>query len=96
MKQIPHVNILGADDPHDHHGILTFTIDNVHPHDVAAIFDSNNVAVRAGHHCAQPLHKWLGALSTTRASLAFYNTKEDVDRFIEALRQIRPSMGYED
>jgi cysteine desulfurase/selenocysteine lyase len=96
MKQIPHVNIIGADDPHDHHGILTFTIDDVHPHDVAAIFDSNKVAVRAGHHCAQPLHKWLGALSTTRASLAFYNTKEDVDRFIEALRQIRPSMGYED
>jgi cysteine desulfurase/selenocysteine lyase len=96
MKEVPHVNIIGADDPHDHHGILTFTIDGVHPHDVAAIFDSENVAVRAGHHCAQPLHKWLGALSTTRASLGFYNTKEDVDRFIAALRKIRPSMGYED
>ena len=96
MKKVPHVHILGADDPHDHHGILTFTIDGVHPHDIAAIFDEENVAVRAGHHCAQPLHKWLGSLSTTRASLAFYNTKEDVDRFIAALKKIRPSMGYED
>ena len=95
MQQIPHIHIIGSSDPLEHHGILTFTIDGVHPHDVAAIFDSEDVAVRAGHHCAQPLHKHLGLFSTTRASLAFYNTKEDVDAFIDCLASIRGRMGYE-
>lgn len=96
MKEIPHVHIIGAEKPEDHHGIVTFTIDGVHPHDVAAIFDSYHVAVRAGHHCAQPLHQFLGVMSTTRASLAFYNTDEDVDAFLSALAAIRPEMGFKD
>lgn len=94
IKQIPHVHIIGSDEPGQHHGILTFTIDDVHPHDVAAVFDSQDIAVRAGHHCAQPLHKHLGLFSTTRASLAFYNTKDDIDAFIECLGGIRGRMGY--
>lgn len=96
MKEIDHVHIIGSDKAEDHHGIVTFQIDGVHPHDVAAIFDSYHVAVRAGHHCAQPLHKFLGVMSTTRASLAFYNTEEDVDAFLNALSMIRPEMGYKD
>lgn len=96
MVQIPHVHILGADNADDHHGILTFTIDDVHPHDVAAVFNSENIAVRAGHHCAQPLHKYLGRMSTTRASLAFYNNEADIDAFIACLESIRGRMGYED
>lgn len=96
MKEIDHVHIIGSDKAEDHHGIVTFQIDGVHPHDVAAIFDSYHVAVRAGHHCAQPLHKFLGVMSTTRASLAFYNTEEDVDAFLKALSMIRPEMGYKD
>jgi len=96
MKEIPHIHILGAENPEDHHGIVTFQIEGVHPHDVAAIFDSYHIAVRAGHHCAQPLHKFLGVMSTTRASLAFYNTEEEVDAFLDALAKIRPEMGYED
>lgn len=96
MAEVPHVNIIGAADPEDHHGIITFTIDGVHPHDVAEIFNSHSVAVRAGHHCAQPLHKFLGAMSTTRASMAFYNDKDDIDNFIAALKTIRPEMGYTD
>ena len=96
MAEVPHVNIIGASDPEDHHGIITFTIDDVHPHDIAEIFNSNGVAVRAGHHCAQPLHKFLGAMSTTRASMAFYNDKEDIDIFISALKNIRSEMGYAD
>lgn len=95
MKKIPHVHILGADDPDDHHGILTFTIDDVHPHDIAAIFASENVCIRAGHHCAQPLHILLGIPSTVRASLAFYNTDEDIEKFLSVLSTIRSSMGYE-
>ena len=96
MAEVPHVNIIGASDPEDHHGIITFTIDDVHPHDIAEIFNSNGVAVRAGHHCAQPLHKFLGSMSTTRASMAFYNDKEDIDIFISALKNIRSEMGYTD
>ena len=94
MKEIPHVHILGSEDPDDHHGIITFTIDGVHPHDVAAIFNERNIAVRAGHHCTQPLHKYLGSLSTTRASLAFYNNEKDVEAFLECLGTIRKRMGY--
>ena len=96
MAEIPHVNIIGSQDWHEHHGLITFTIDDIHPHDVAAIFDDAHVAVRAGHHCAQPLHKHLGLMSTTRVSFAFYNSLEDIDAFINCLRGIRGKMGYED
>ncbi len=95
-RKVPYVHILGAEDPEDHHGIMTFQIDGVHPHDVAAIFADQQVAVRAGHHCAQPLHILLGVPSTTRASLMFYNTEEEVDRFLAVLSQIRGAMGYAD
>ena len=94
MEKVPHVHILGSKDPERHHGIVTFTIDGVHPHDIAAIFNSNQVCVRAGHHCAQPLMKFLGTPSTTRVSLGLYNTKEDVDAFLAALKTIRGVMGY--
>jgi len=96
MEKIPHVHILGSKDPKRHHGIVTFTIDGVHPHDIAAIFNSNQVCVRAGHHCAQPLMKFMGTPSTTRVSLGLYNTKEDVDAFLAALKTIRGVMGYGD
>ena len=95
MKKIPHVNMIGADDAGDHHGILTFTIDDVHPHDIAAIFDADNIAIRAGHHCAQPLHQYLDVQSTARMSLAFYNDEQDITRFIQTLGSIRRRMGYD-
>ncbi len=94
MRNIPHVHIIGSDDPADHHGIVTFTIDDVHPHDVAAIFDEAGIAVRAGHHCAQPLHKYLNLQSTVRASVAFYNDERDIERFTDCLKTIRKRMGY--
>ncbi len=96
IKKIPFVTLVGSDDPAEHHGILTFKIEGVHPHDIATIFDAHKIAVRAGHHCAQPLHQHLGIPSTTRASLMFYNTEEEVDRFLEVLSGIRSEMGYED
>ncbi len=95
MIKIPHVHIIGAGRAEDHHGILTFTIDGVHPHDVAAIFDEADVAIRAGHHCTQPLHKHLGVMSTTRMSLAFYNDEGDVRKFTDCLKGIRGRMGYD-
>ncbi len=96
MKELPYVHILGSEDPAEHHGIVTFLVDGVHPHDIAAIMDEHHVDIRAGHHCAQPLMKHLGVMSTTRASFYFYNTEADVDRFIEALKSIRGEMGITD
>ena len=83
------VNLIGSSKAEDHEGIVTFTIDGVHPHDVASILDSQHIAVRAGHHCAQPLMDFLKVNSTTRASFAFYNTEEEVQHFIEELSKIR-------
>lgn len=95
MKNIPHVNVLGSEKAEEHHGILTFTIDDVHPHDIAAMFAAENICIRAGHHCAQPLHILLGIPSTVRASIAFYNTEEDIEKFISVLKTLRSQMGYE-
>lgn len=94
MEAIPEIRILGSKDPKNHSGILTFTVEGVHPHDVASILDADHIAVRAGHHCAQPLFAHLNIPSATRASLAFYNTKEEVDRFVDCLKQLRRKMGY--
>ena len=69
--------------------ILSFTVDGAHAHDVAQILDRQGVAVRAGHHCAQPLMERLGVTATARASFAFYNTRGEVDTFIEALHRAR-------
>lgn len=79
LKDIPHVNILGSEDPLEHTGILSFTIDDVHPHDISEILASDKIAVRSGHHCAQPLLTHLGVSSSARASFMFYNTVEEVD-----------------
>lgn len=81
------INIIGSKDYKQHHGIFTFTIKDVHPHDVAEILNSYNIAVRAGHHCAQPLLNHLSHLSTTRASFAFYNTKEEILYFCKSLKK---------
>ena len=94
MKQIPGIRILGGETPEEHNGILRFTLDPVHPHDISEILASDNVAIRAGHHCAQPLLEFLGYRSTVRASFAFYNTKADADRFLESLSTVRERMGY--
>lgn len=96
MQQIPYLKILGSAKPEEHHGILSFTIEGVHPHDIASILDESNIAVRAGHHCAQPLLEYLGDKVTTRASIAFYNDEEDIEHFIACLKEIRRRMGYGD
>ncbi len=94
MQKIEGVHILGSAKAEEHKGIITFTIDGVHPHDIAAIFDADGVNIRAGNHCAQPLLDHLHTGATARASLAFYNTVEDVERFIRSLKTIRERMGY--
>ena len=94
MKKIPHVNITGSENADEHTGIVTFTIDNVHPHDISEILAADGIAVRAGHHCAQPLLTHLGLNSTARASFAFYNTEDEVDKFTDSVATIRERMGY--
>ena len=94
LQAIPHVHVLGSDKAEEHCGILTFTIDDVHPHDISAILDADGVDVRAGHHCAQPLMDYLGVSSTTRASLYFYNTVEEIDALVESVGSVRRRMGY--
>lgn len=94
LQKIPFVHILGSDQAAEHHGILSFTVEGVHPHDVAAILDAEQIAVRAGHHCAQPLHQYLGVMSSTRASIAFYNTEDEIRRLAGCLSEIRRKMGY--
>ena len=94
MKQIPYVHILGSDQPEEHHGIITFTVDGVHPHDIGQILAADGVNIRAGHHCAQPLLAYLGHPSTARASIAFYNTEEEIDRLLASVSTLRERMGY--
>ena len=93
MKKVPHVHIFGSPDPARHNGIVTFTIDDVHPHDISSVLNEDRVCIRAGHHCAQVLMQFLNVNSTARASLYFYNTEEEVDRFLAALAGVRSVMG---
>ena len=96
LSAIPHLRVLGPKGGEEHHGIFTFTIEGVHPHDIAAILDADKVNIRAGHHCAQPLMQFMKTPSTTRASFAFYNTEEELDRLVESLRKVRREMGYQE
>ncbi|HIA81592.1 MAG TPA: cysteine desulfurase [Rhodospirillales bacterium] len=70
-------------------GIISFTLDKVHPHDIATIVDSRGVSVRAGHHCAQPLMDWYGVAATTRASFGMYSNKQDVDALVDGLKYVK-------
>ena len=96
MAALPHVHVIGSDKAEEHTGIVTFTVDGVHPHDVSEILACDGVAVRAGHHCAQPLLRHLGHSATVRASFAFYNTENEVDRLLASLSTLRERMGYGD
>ncbi len=94
LGAIDHVYILGSSKPEEHTGIVTFTLDGVHPHDISEILASDGVCVRAGHHCAQPLLAHLGLNATVRASMAFYNTPDEIDRLAHSLSTVRERMGY--
>ena len=97
LRELPYIELYGCDTTRDNKtGIIAFNVKDVHPHDVATILDSTGVAVRAGHHCAQPLHRYLGLNASCRASFYLYNTKEDVDRWIAALKTVRSVLGYKD
>lgn len=89
LATIPGLEIYGPVNPAGRHGVLSFNIGGVHPHDVATILDQAGVEVRAGHHCAQPLMRYLGQAATVRASFAFYNNQEDIVRLVRALKTVK-------
>ena len=85
MSTIDGITIYGPKDAAKRAGVITFNLDDVHPHDVATVLDADGIAVRAGHHCAQPLMKWLHVSATARASFYLYNTEEDIDKLVSSL-----------
>ena len=85
LHEIEGLTVYGPENPSQHAGVIAFNIDGLHPHDVATALDYEGVAVRAGHHCAQPLINHLGISSAARASFYIYNTKEDCDKLVEAI-----------
>ena len=87
VAEVPGVRVIGA--PAERASVLSFVVDGVHPHDDGAVLDDEGIAVRAGHHCAQPLMERLGVPATVRASFAFYNSMADVDVLIRGLRRVR-------
>ncbi|MCY7979368.1 cysteine desulfurase SufS [Bacillus inaquosorum] len=86
FHQLDGVTVYG---PEERAGLVTFNLDDVHPHDVATVLDAEGIAVRAGHHCAQPLMKWLDVTATARASFYLYNTEEEIDKLVEALQKTK-------
>ena len=93
LETIDGLQIFGPRDPMKRCGLVTFNLDDVHPHDVATVLDMSGIAVRAGHHCAQPLMKWLQVTATARASFYMYNDEEDVDRLVAGLRSAKEYFG---
>lgn len=83
LRAIDGVTVYG---PEERAGLVTFNVEGIHPHDVATVLDSRGIAVRAGHHCAQPLMRWLGVTATARASFYLYNTEEEIDKLADALQ----------
>jgi len=86
LREVPGTRIIGT--AREKAGVLSFTLEGVHPHDVGTVLDQDGIAVRTGHHCAQPVMQHFGITATTRASFAMYNTREEVDRLIAGLHRV--------
>jgi cysteine desulfurase / selenocysteine lyase len=93
LSTVEGLRLFGPSVPGERGGIASFTIEGIHPHDIAQICDSEGVCIRAGHHCAQPLMRRLGVPATARASFHVYNTKQDIDRLVDALRKAKSVFG---
>lgn len=94
LAPLQHLTLYGPPEASDRAGVVTFNDQDIHPHDLATILDHHGVAVRAGHHCAQPLMRILGKVATARASLYIYNDTDDVDQLVAALREARRYFGF--
>lgn len=94
ISEIPGIRLIGPAAGQPRAGLAAFHVEGVHPHDVGQLLDEKGIAVRVGHHCAQPLHRALGITASTRASAYIYNTAEDVERFLKQLSTVRAYFGY--
>jgi len=93
LSEVEGLRMYGPQSLEQRGGALSFTLDGVHPHDIAAVLDSEGIAVRAGHHCCQPLHKLLDVPATARASFYLYNIPEEIDRLAAGLVKARKIFG---
>lgn len=94
MEKLSDIDELAIYGPKERAALVTFNLGEIHPHDVATVLDAEGIAVRAGHHCAQPLMKWLGVTATARASFYLYNTEEDIDRLVAGLLKTKEFFGH--
>lgn len=94
LQEIPGLTLYGPEDTSLRTGVITFNLDSIHPHDVATALDMQGIAIRAGHHCAQPLMNYLGVPATARASFYLYNTKSDADKLIAALKETKEFFSH--
>jgi len=95
LEQVEKIGQISVYGPRkDRAGLITFNLGDVHPHDVATVLDAEGIAIRAGHHCCQPLMRWLNVSATARASLYLYNTEEDIDRLVAALQKTKEYFGH--
>ena len=93
LKEIPGLRIIGPETTEKRGGAISFTVEGVHPHDLGQVLDDHGVSIRVGHHCAWPLHRACGAQSTARASFYLYNTEEEVDKLVDAIKAAREFFG---
>jgi cysteine desulfurase/selenocysteine lyase len=94
LQAVPQLKLVGPDGLEDRIGVVSFTLEGAHPHDVATILNADRIAVRSGHHCAQPFMHHLGVQATCRASVYLYNTKDDIGRMAESLKGVRRWLGH--
>jgi len=96
LKKLPFVTVYGAESVEKRGALVIFNIEGIHPHDVASILDEEGIAIRAGHHCTQPLMKHLGLGASCRASFSIYNGTEDIDTLVKGIKRVREVFGYDD
>jgi cysteine desulfurase/selenocysteine lyase len=94
LAEVPGVRVLGPADPTHKGGVAAMVMDDIHPHDIAQILDHHGIAIRAGHHCAMPLHQSYNVVASARASFYLYNTFEEVDRLVEGLYKVKETLTF--
>jgi cysteine desulfurase/selenocysteine lyase len=91
LSEVPGLELVGH--PSKRSGIISFNVEGIHPHDIGTVLDSEGIAIRAGHHCCMPLMERLGIAATARASIAMYNTREEIDHLVNALAKLHEIFG---
>jgi cysteine desulfurase/selenocysteine lyase len=89
LSEVPGLSVIGPSEPQARGGLAAMVMEKLHPHDIAQVLNDHGVAVRAGHHCAMPLHQYYNIVATTRASFYLYNTFEEIDMLVEALNKVK-------